>query len=263
MEELVEDESAILFSLDSSGVARMVLNRPDVSNAINADMAQQIKKAVEEIDRNESVRCLVISSSGSRFCAGGDISEIANADNRSQYLTELVAPLHCALGTLSQLSVPVVALVQGVTAGAGLGLVLAADLVISAESAKFLSAYAGVGFSPDCGVSALLPKVVGLRRALELMMTERVLSSAEACEWGLVSQVVPDKELSACSDELIGRLLQASFPGLGHTRRLLRAHTERGYFEHLHDERLTLMQTANSSEASVRISRFMVKNKML
>ncbi len=139
-------------------VAHLVLNRPRRSNAIDQPMARALARAVAEIEQSPHVKAVLLRAEGDNFCAGGDLDAMAAASDAGAFIAELADEMHRALTDLANLAIPVVGAVQGAAAGAGLGLVLAADLVLCAESARFRAAYPGVGLSPDCGVSYWLPR---------------------------------------------------------------------------------------------------------
>lgn len=199
-------------------VHRLTLNRPTAGNAIDQPLADAFAAAVHAIVAEPEPQIVVLSAEGTQFCAGGDVRAVATAEDPAAYLHRLAATMHDALRTLRRGPHTVVAAVQGAAAGAGLALVLHADIVIASERAMFLSAYAGVGLTPDCGVSRLLPRTVGPRRATELCIAGRVLDATEARDWGLVNTVVPDGELAATTEDLVARL--AAGPAWAQSRTL-------------------------------------------
>ena len=205
------------------GVARITLNRPEASNAIDVALASALKDAVSELVDAVGLRVVLLTGAGDRFCAGGDVRAFATADELGAILEEILSFLHPAVADLAELPAPVVAAVQGSAAGAGLALVSGADLVVAAASARFVLAYTAIGLVPDGGSSWYLPRVVGTRRALELALTNRVLSADEACAWGLVTRVVPDAELREHADALVADLASGPTRAFAATKRLLRA----------------------------------------
>nr|WP_252342169.1 enoyl-CoA hydratase-related protein [Rhodococcus sp. 14-2483-1-2] len=157
------------FGIDKAGIAHIRFTSPGASNALHPELAA----AFESRRRRHR---------GPNFCAGGDVMSMAIAHDKRVFLSELAGKVHRALVTLESLPLPAVAAVQGAAAGAGLGLVLAADFVVAGRSRSFAAAYAAVGLSPDCGVSALLPRIVGTRRAAQMLLTGRALSGVEALD---------------------------------------------------------------------------------
>ncbi|MGW2523485.1 enoyl-CoA hydratase/isomerase family protein [Streptomyces sp. NPDC001617] len=215
MSDLVRYEHA-------AGVARIVLARPDRANAVDLSTARALGKAVNRA-AHPDVRVVVIRGEGGRFCAGGDLASMAAAPDRAAYVEELATTLDDVFQELAALPKPVVAAVEGSVAGAGLALMLSCDVVVSAASTKFVLAYAGVGLTPDCGVSYLLPRVIGQQRALDLALTGRRLTAGEALSWGLVSDVVDDSSLGAQVDRLTQRLAVGAPFALGQAKLLFRS----------------------------------------
>ncbi|WP_028984665.1 enoyl-CoA hydratase/isomerase family protein [Sporichthya polymorpha] len=178
-------------------VERITLNRPDDAHGVNLTMARELAVVARECDRDSEVRAVLLTATGRFFCAGGDLKEMAaHADDPGLFVKELADTLHRASSSFARMDAPVVVAVNGVAAGAGFSLAISGELVFAAESAKFTSAYTKAGLSPDGSLTYLLPRLVGLRRAQELMLTNRVLSAAEAEAWGLVTRVVPDAKLA-------------------------------------------------------------------
>ncbi|MEV5837716.1 enoyl-CoA hydratase-related protein [Nocardia sp. NPDC052112] len=245
----------VLLDIDGA-TAHIVLNRPHCSNAIDMELARGFAAAVTEIGRSHQVGVVVLRAEGGNFCVGGDVTAMAAAPSTGQFITELASRMHAALLELSRLSIPVVAVVQGAAAGGGLGLVLAADLVVCTESARFVTAYSGVGLSPDCGVTYWLPRTVGVGHALQMLTTNRVVDAETAWEWGLVTHVVPSAELDDHMRMLITGLARGSAEALGQARRLVRASTTRSLAEHLDDEAATIARLADGADARGRITSF-------
>src|SRR5213593_4606512 len=180
----------------ADAVATITLNRPDAYNALNLALGRDLFAAALEVDEDPGVRCVVITGAGKAFCGGG-VKDFAEALPRIGVLVkELTTYVHGAVSRLARSPKPVIIAVNGVAAGGGLSLALSGDLVLAAESARFTMAYSKIGATPDGSSSYFLPRLIGIRRALELYLTNRVLSAKEALEWGLINRVVPDAELA-------------------------------------------------------------------
>ena len=218
------NDEAVLFDVGDS-IARITLNRPGQSNAFDLDAALEFSSVIERIAVSEA-RAVLLTGNGPRFCAGGDVASMVVADDRAAYLRELAGTLEAGLRAMSALPIPVIAAVQGAVAGAGLAVVLNADVVVASRSTKFLTAYVGIGLTPDCGVSYLLPRAVGQQRALELALTGRVLSADEALEWGLIARVVDADDLTSAADELVVRVAAGAVAAIGDAKRLIRSSFE-------------------------------------
>jgi len=207
-------------------VATITLNRPDAFNAFDLALGREIFRAVLEVDDDPEVRCVVVTGAGKAFCGGGDVKEFAdNLPRIGAMVKELTTYLHGAVSRLCRSDKPVVMAVNGVAAGGGLSLALAGDLVVAAESARLTMAYAKIGATPDGSSSYFLPRLVGLRRAMEFYLTNRVLSAREALEWGLVTRVVADAELRATVAALARELAQGPTKAFGGAKRLLHQST--------------------------------------
>ncbi len=243
--------SDVLLDVEDSGVARLRLNRPDASNGVTADSLRELHDAILRCHGDARVRVVLFTGEGDNFCAGGDVRDfVSKGDGLPDYLREATAWLQLAVAALIQLRVPVVTLVQGFAAGGGgIGFVCASDLVLCGSSAKFLSAATRVGMAPDGGASVTLSRIVGHRRALELVLTDRVLTADEALEWGLVTQVVADDELAAAGDKLAAKLAAGPTQALGEAKRLLWDGLGRGVHDCLPDEARTVSELSGSEDA--------------
>src|SRR5215472_9413715 len=193
----------------TDGVATITLNRPDAYNALNLTLGGELFHATLEADEDRAARCIVITGTGKAFCAGGDVKDFNdNADRIGVVIKELTTYLHGAVSRLARTAKPVIMAVNGIAAGGGMSLALAGDLVLAAESARFTMAYSKIAATPDGSSTYYLPRLIGLRRAMELYFTNRVLSAREAESWGLVTRVVPDAELASAAHSLARELAQ-------------------------------------------------------
>jgi 2-(1,2-epoxy-1,2-dihydrophenyl)acetyl-CoA isomerase len=197
------DYSTLLFDVRDN-VAYITLNRPDAANAINAEVARELEDVTLRCEEDPTVRALLINSNGKIFCAGGDLKSFATQPKAMlpTYVKKVTFFLHKAMSRLSRMKAPIVIAVQGAAGGAGMSLACAGDLVIAGESARFTMAYTRAGLTPDGSSTYYLPRLVGLRRAMHLTLLNPVLSAREACEMGIITQVVPDAELAATAEKL-------------------------------------------------------------
>ena len=182
-------KDSVLFEVRDN-VAHVTLNRPQASNALDLEMAKQLMAAALRCEADRNVRAVLLKGEGKSFCAGGDVKVFIAQKELPAYLREITSYLHLAISRFARLDAPVIAAVQGSAAGGGFSLAISCDLVIAADSATFLMAYSKIGMAPDGGSTYFLPRLVGLKRAMELALTNRVLSAREACEWGIVTEVV-------------------------------------------------------------------------
>jgi len=205
-------------------VALVTLNRPDSANTLNLEIAMDLLAAAMTCGRNPAVRAVVLTGAGRQFCLGGDLRAMAARDGGVDgYLRELTGYLHSAISHFVRMDAPVIAAVNGIAAGAGVGLVTMADLAVCGENSKFKLAYSGVGLTPDGGTSFLLPRTIGVKRTMELLLLDRALTAGEALEWGLVNSVVEDSQVVDEALRLAERLSSGPTLAFGKTKRLLAA----------------------------------------
>jgi 2-(1,2-epoxy-1,2-dihydrophenyl)acetyl-CoA isomerase len=210
----------------ASGVATITLNRPDAFNALTLAMGQELLDAAIEASEDPAVRCIVLTGSGKAFCGGGDVKDFVHALPRiGVHIKHLTTSVHGAVSRLIGAPKPVITAVNGVAAGGGFALALAGDLVIAAEAARFTMAYSRIGATPDGSSTYWLPRLVGVRRAVELFYTNRVLTAAEALAWGIVSRVVPDSELAEAVRQQAVELAAGPTLALGRGKRLFHGST--------------------------------------
>lgn len=194
----------------NAGIAILTLNRPEQLNAVSLPMAQSIEKAVAEVDRDDSLKVLIITGAGRAFCAGLDITTFKEVDQMSlEELGDLIRTLSLPLHKLSK---PTIAAINGTAAGAGLSIVMQCDIRIASEKATFSPAYIRVGLVPDAGATYFLPRIAGTAKAIELMVTGDSFDAAEAQKMGLLNKVVPEKEVMKVARGLANRI--ASGPSI-------------------------------------------------
>ncbi|MGI9522630.1 MAG: enoyl-CoA hydratase/isomerase family protein [Hyphomicrobiaceae bacterium] len=180
----------------TENIATITLNRPDDANALNAEMAREMRDVSIRCGSDQRVRAVIITATGKMFCAGGDLKEMqAVGEAGHEHLTRMADDLHDSIIRFQYNDAPVVMAVNGTAAGGGFSLMLSGDYILAADRAKFISAYAAAGLTPDGSSTYFLAKHIGLLRAKELVLTNRTLSAEEALAWGLISKVVTDEQL--------------------------------------------------------------------
>lgn len=205
-----------------AGIARLTLNRPAAGNSIDVPLARALMEASIRCDEDDSIRCVSLTGTGRLFCAGGDIqSFIAAGNSAPALLKELTGYLHAAIARFARMDKPLITVVNGPAAGAGVGLAALGDIVLAARSVHFTLAYTGIGLSPDGGCTWLLPRLVGLRRAQELLLTNRRVDAEEAERIGLITRSVDDAMLAQAASAQERELADSAVRALGHTKRLL------------------------------------------
>jgi len=242
------------------GIAHLTLNRPDAANALNLEMSQELYDAALRCDEDANVRAVLISATGKMFCAGGDLKTFASRkDDLGVLLKQMTTYIHGAVSLLARMDAPVITAVHGNAAGGGLGLVFGADLVIAAESARFTMAYTRAALSPDASTSFFLPRLIGLRRALDLTLTNRTLSAREALEWGILSRVVADAELPTAAQALAKEMADGPTRAFGAAKRLLRESFDDSLETHLQSESRTIAERSRDAESREGIAAFLEK----
>jgi 2-(1,2-epoxy-1,2-dihydrophenyl)acetyl-CoA isomerase len=204
-------------------VAYLQLNRPDSANALDIEMLKGLHAAIHRCIAEPRVRVVMLSGKGANFCAGGDVHVFAaKGQDLPHYIRQATALLQEVIAALIHLDAPVIAAVHGFTAGGGgMGLVCASDLVIAAQSAKFLAGATRVGMAPDAGLSVTLPRLVGARKAAEMLLLNPTISANEAVDLGLINRIVPDAELQLAALEYAKKLATGAPLALAATKRLL------------------------------------------
>jgi 2-(1,2-epoxy-1,2-dihydrophenyl)acetyl-CoA isomerase len=242
-------------------VALVTLNRPDSGNALNLQMAMDLLAAAMTCARNRAVRAVVLGGAGRHFCFGGDLRAMASRDaGADDYIRELTTYLHAAISHFVRMDAPVIAAVNGTAAGAGVGLVAMADLALCGRSSKFNLAYTNAGLTPDAGTTYLLPRTLGVKRTMELLLLNRSLPASEALAWGLVNEVVADEELTVRAVAIAEALAQGAAAAYGATKRLI-AHSLGALESQMVLESETIAAHAVGAEGAEGIRAFLEKRK--
>lgn len=242
------------------GVGHVTLNRPDAANSLNLAMARELHEVAIRCDVDAEVRAVLMTGSGAMFCAGGDLKSFAGQGAAlPAHLKQVTTYLHAAISRFSWMDAPVIAAVNGTAAGAGMSLACAADLVVAARSAVFTMAYTKAGLVPDGSSSFYLARVVGLHRAMELALTNRTLSAEEACDWGIVNQVVDDAELPAAAGKLAADLAAGPTAAFGRTKRLILQGTTEGLESQMERETRGIAAAAASADGREGVQAFLEK----
>lgn len=242
----------------AEGVAHLRLSRPDARNAIDPRWVREFDAAIDAAGRAPGVRAVLISAAGAAFSVGGDLRHFAGRlDRLPDELGTMIGGYHAALTRLATLPVPVVCAVQGAAAGGGLGLLWCADTVLAADDARLAAGFAALGLSGDGGSSWFLPRLVGMPRAREMILENRVLSAAEALEWGLVSRVVPLDRLEGEALGTAARIAAGPTVAYGEMRRLLLRSFAVDLPDQLDAERQAIMRCGATADAREGIAAFL------
>jgi 2-(1,2-epoxy-1,2-dihydrophenyl)acetyl-CoA isomerase len=203
------------------GVAIVTLNRPETLNALSLSMREGLATVFEGFRSDDTVRAVVLTGAGRAFCAGGDVKGMADARSSVDMRDFIRGSVHRAVKAMATLEKPVIAMVNGVAVGAGCSIVMACDLIIASEAAKFGQAFIRVGLSPDWGGAYFLPRLVGPAKAKELLFTGKLIDAREAERIGLVNQVVPPEELEPTVISLARQLAQGPTKAIGIAKMLV------------------------------------------
>ncbi|MFI1918241.1 enoyl-CoA hydratase/isomerase family protein [Nocardia sp. NPDC020380] len=250
-EQTAHDRTPVLLQIATGGVARIRLNRPEASNGMDVPFLQALHATIMACHGDPSVRAVLITGEGKHFCAGGDVRTFASkGEALPDYLREATAWLQIAVSALLELQAPVISAVHGFAAGGGgFGLVCASDFVIAAESAKFMSGAVRVGMAPDAGVSVTLTQLVGLRKALEILLTNPTLSAAEALDIGLLTRVVPDEALESEALDFARQLVTMAPKAVAAVKHLVWGGVGAGVPERLAEEARTVAELSGTQDS--------------
>jgi 2-(1,2-epoxy-1,2-dihydrophenyl)acetyl-CoA isomerase len=248
-------------TLEQSGpIARITLNRPDAANGMNDTMTRELADAARRCD-TDATKVVVLTGSGRFFCVGGDLKSFAAAPSRGRHIKGVADDLHRAISSFARMNAVLITAVNGTAAGAGFSIAVAGDLVLAAESASFTMAYTRVGLSPDGSSTYFLPRLIGITKTKELMLTNRTLSAQEASQWGLVTEVVPDDELASRADQLAAQMAATASGSNGGIKALMMATFKNGLEEQMELEGRTIAERAESADGKEGVDAFLAKRK--
>ena len=244
---------------DQSGYRKITLNRPDRLNALTVEMADALTAALDAAAADRSCRALMLTGAGRGFCAGQDLTAIAGAS--PDQVATLLDHYHPIIEKIRDLPIPVVAAVNGVAAGAGANLALACDIVLAADSATFMQAFARIGLVPDCGGTWFLPRLVGVARARALMMLAEPLPAATAAAWGLIWRAIEDDRLMPEAHALAARLAAGPTVALGLIKQALDESVDNDLAGQLDLERDLQLEAAETPDHAEGVRAFLDKRQ--
>ena len=253
----------VLLARDGS-VATLTLNRPDALNALDPAMIDALIAHTAAVARDDSVRVVVLRGAGRHFMAGGDIRSFAERlaeapAVRSEGFRRTIGRLHAAIENLHRMPHPVVGRVHGAVAGFGLSLMNACDLVVAADDSYFASAYRQIALTPDGGGSWALPRLVGLRKAMEIFLLGERFGAADALALGLLNRVVPAADLDAATNTMVHALATGPALALRNAKRLVRESLSRSLSEQLDAEASSFAACAGTADFVEGITAFLAK----
>ncbi|APA94638.1 enoyl-CoA hydratase/isomerase family protein [Nocardia seriolae] len=254
----MSDYENILFEHDGP-IARITLNRPNAANGIDQALADELVRAAQYCSDDPAVKVVVLTGAGRFFSAGGDVRAMAASADTGEFIERLADTLHRAVSALARMDALLIVGVNGTAAGAGMSLAVAGDLVVAAESASFTMAYTKVGLSPDGGASYYLPRLIGVRKTQELMLTNRTLSAAEALDWGLLHRVVRDVELADAVETLAQEFATGPKASNANVKKLLLVSSQHNLEEQLNLEASFITRCSSSPDGQEGIAAFVGK----
>ncbi|UTR10260.1 enoyl-CoA hydratase-related protein [Evansella sp. LMS18] len=245
-----------------NNAAKIIFDRPREGNSVSLEFVKELAQISEVLKNDPEIRLVLLTGNGKHFSVGGDLKSFAAAGEEiSAHLREVTLHLNEAVLNFVRMNKPVVAVVNGTVAGAGMGLVCSADIVIASDNSRFVMAYTKAGLTPDGGTSYLLPRLIGLRKSMELALLNRMLTAEEALEWGLITRTCSETELESTVDSLVDTMASGAVEAFGKTKDLLYSSLEATLEDHLEKESLTISEKVSSLEGKEGITAFLEKRK--
>jgi 2-(1,2-epoxy-1,2-dihydrophenyl)acetyl-CoA isomerase len=261
---MADDSTHLLFEVRDS-VAVLTMNRPERLNALSRPMIDDAIAALERCADDPAVGCIVLTGAGRGFCAGGDVTAMGDVSTTADWTFEQKVDrqraIHRFAGLLHASAKPTVAAINGACAGAGFGLALACDLRLAADSARFTTAFAKVGFSGDFGISWPLVRIVGEAKAKELLFLSDVLGASEALALGLVNRIAPGAEVLAGALEMAARLARGPRTAYRYMKQNIDAAAVESYQQLLDREAFTQCRTGGTTDHREGVAAFVAKRE--
>jgi 2-(1,2-epoxy-1,2-dihydrophenyl)acetyl-CoA isomerase len=246
----------------ADGIARLTFCQPDRGNPIDATSCAELAEAAVQISENPAVRCVLVSAEGKAFSFGGDIGSFINdLDGLPANIKRWTAGIHSAIARLQRMDAPVVAAVHGVCAGGMVGFVAGSDMLISADNARYVAAFAGIGFSNDTGSSIMYARRMGIARSRKFLLMNETLAAGEALAVGLVDEVVPAADLMARAEAVARQLADGPTKAFGEMRRLFTSVEDQPLETQLELEAQALARMAGTADAREGLTAFWEKRK--
>lgn len=242
-------------------IATLTLNRPEVFNSFNREMALLLQSELDACEKNEEVRAIVITGSGKAFCAGQDLKEVTTPSLNPGFKKILEEHYNPIISKIRKIEKPIIAAVNGVAAGAGANIALACDVVLASENACFIQAFSKIGLVPDSGGTFFLPRLIGFQKASALMLLGDKVMAAEAEKMGMVYKVFSAKNFSLEVNAIASVLATMPTKALGFTKRLLNSSIQNSLEEQLHLEGKLQIEAAQSEDYAEGVDAFVNKRK--
>ena len=250
-----------IISTNKHNVLTLKLNRPEVFNSFNREMALELQLALDEAATDPQVRAIVLTGSGKAFCAGQDLKEVTTPELNPGFKRILEEHYNPIITKIRAIEKPIIAAVNGVAAGAGANIALACDIVIASEKASFIQAFSKIGLIPDSGGTFFLPRLVGFQKASALMMLGDKVSAAEALSLGMLYKVVSVEDFEAETQKIAKTLAQMPTQAIGYTKQLLNASMTNDLKTQLEIESKLQIASAQSEDYAEGVDAFINKRK--
>jgi 2-(1,2-epoxy-1,2-dihydrophenyl)acetyl-CoA isomerase len=246
-----------------NGVAWATLNRPDKLNSINSKMLEELNAVLDQVEDDEAIRCLVLTGAGRGFCAGQDLNDrnMTSESERPDLGKTVGEGYNPFLRRLYNLEVPTIAAVNGTAAGAGANIALACDIVIASEAAKFIQVYSNIGLIPDASGTFMLPRLIGMARAMALAFTAQPVMAKEAQDMGMIWKAIPAEEHISYVTELAENFAQKPTLGMAYTKKAFHASFSNDLDTQLDLERDYMQKCGYSHDYSEGVKAFLEKRK--
>ena len=246
----------------NNAIAIVTLNRPNNANTINLDLVKDLYDAFKECHHDESIRAVIFTAKGAMFSGGGDLdSFVKESDNLGPFITDMTTYFHLAVTLMHRMEKPIVVAINGTAAGGGLSLALSGDIIISADTAKFSAAYTAAGLSPDGSMTYIMPRLIGLKKTKELMITNRRFTANEALDMGLIDQVVKHEDLEKTVMDRAISLSKGATKAYGAVKTLLADTFSSSLESHLEQEARLLNIRAQGHDGKEGVKAFIEKRK--
>tara|TARA_Y100000590_G_scaffold399758_1_gene483318 strand:- start:177 stop:965 length:789 start_codon:yes stop_codon:yes gene_type:complete len=243
-------------------IATVILNRPNSNNAIDLNLVKDLYEAFKDCHHDNTIRSVIFTGNGNMFSAGGDLLLFKeNSDNLGSLVTDMTTYFHLAVTLMQRMEKPIVTAINGTAAGGGLSLALCGDIIISSDQAKFSCAYTAAGLSPDGSMTYVLPRLIGIKKTKELMITNRRFLPDEALDIGMIDQVVKHEELMKVSTEIAMNLADGATKAYGAVKSLLAETFSSTLESHLEQEARLLNVRAQSHDGKEGVKAFIEKRK--
>lgn len=241
-------------------IAYITLSRPERLNSFDIKLGNELYDTLKKITKDDNIRVVVIKGTGKGFCGGGDVKEMYDAENKTEFLKKLTKVIHKCVIEMRTMEKPVIAEVNGAAFGAGLSIALACDIIIASKDAKFGTAFIGIGLAPGCGTQ-FFTKLVGYQRACEYILTSKIFTAQKALELGIVNTVVEPEKLDETVEEFASKFKTLPPIAVGKAKMLINKSLENSMIDHLELESITASKSAGSLDFKEGVTAFIEKRK--